>query len=494
MLLDQGRREAVVPGGDGGVGREDGHLRHVARRLAVGDAVALHLGADHLDRREGAMPFVQVEDRRVNPQRVEQPDAADAEQQLLADPHAGVAAVEPRGQRAVRLAVLGDVRVEQVERRPADRDLPGLRVERAGVRVDREPEPLAAGARHRLDRQHGDVGDRVGLLLPPLAVERLLEVPLGVEDADADERHAQVAGALQVVARQDAEAAGVDGQALVQAELHREVRDRARPQGRGVQGGPAVVVFQILREPAEPVVDPRVQGRLLGDGLELLGRDPGEELDRVMVRLVPELDVEQVEEREVVRLPGPPEVARQFPQLLDDFRLLRHRWPSCSVIPGCLARPGDFGVEGDSIAESPAGRQPRRGRRRLAATLAPLATSQGPTRRVSWSRRRPQWGDRAMADNQGTSTAGLEQVSTVDVAPTPTPPLDAQGVPAVRPGQPSGPQGGPLSATRAPNQGPEPNEASPRATRPTRPAASAPRGSWTSGRAATRCGTSSAGS
>lgn len=45
-----------------------------------------------------------------------------------------------------------------------------------------------------------------------------------------------------------------------------------------------------------------------------------------------------------------------------------------------------------------------------------------------------------MADNQGTVAAGIDQVSTLDVGPTPTPPLDAQAAPAVRPGQPSGPQ------------------------------------------------------
>ena len=54
-----------------------------------------------------------------------------------------------------------------------------------------------------------------------------MEVPLGVHEPDADERHAQVARFLAVVARQDAEAAGVDGERLVERELGGEVRDRA---------------------------------------------------------------------------------------------------------------------------------------------------------------------------------------------------------------------------------------------------------------------------
>jgi membrane protein YdbS with pleckstrin-like domain len=71
-----------------------------------------------------------------------------------------------------------------------------------------------------------------------------------------------------------------------------------------------------------------------------------------------------------------------------------------------------------------------------------------------------------MTDNRGTTTAELDQVSTVDAGPPPTPPLDAKGVPSVDAGQPAGP----LSATRAPNQGPQPNSASPQGD-PTDPTA-----------------------
>ncbi len=47
------------------------------------------------------------------------------------------------------------------------------------------------------------------LLLPALAGEALAEVAVPVEQADADERDAQVAGGLEVVTGQDAEAAAV---------------------------------------------------------------------------------------------------------------------------------------------------------------------------------------------------------------------------------------------------------------------------------------------
>lgn len=50
------------------------------------------------------------------------------------------------------------------------------------------------------------------LLLPAVPGQALAEVAVPVEQADSDERHAQVAGGLQVVTGQDAQTAGVLGQ------------------------------------------------------------------------------------------------------------------------------------------------------------------------------------------------------------------------------------------------------------------------------------------
>ena len=61
--------------------------------------------------------------------------------------------------------------------------------------------------------------------LPPGRVETLREVAAAVEQADADERDAELGGGLEVVAGEDAEAAGVDRQRLLDAELHAEVGD-----------------------------------------------------------------------------------------------------------------------------------------------------------------------------------------------------------------------------------------------------------------------------
>ena len=174
------------------------------------------------------------------PSARERADAADAEQQFLPDADALVAAVEPRGQLAVLGLVALDVRVEQQQRVAADRQLPDARA-RSCRSASRSTTMTGAPSRvRRLHRQQPVIDVEVVLVLPAVAVEPLPEVALVVVEADADERDAEVGRALDVVAGEDAEAARVDRQRLVQAELGREVRDRPRPQHAGVARAPGV--------------------------------------------------------------------------------------------------------------------------------------------------------------------------------------------------------------------------------------------------------------
>ena len=53
-----------------------------------------------------------------------------------------------------------------------------------------------------------------------------MEVALRIHEPDADERHAEVAGFLAVVAGEDAEAARIDRQRLMEGELRREIGQR----------------------------------------------------------------------------------------------------------------------------------------------------------------------------------------------------------------------------------------------------------------------------
>ena len=108
----------------------------------------------------------------------------------------------------------------------------------AAREIDRDDGSAPVRGLHDRDRKLGRFERRVDLGLPPLGVDDLAEVPLAVEESDADERYPEVARRLQQVAREDAEAAGIDRQDLRQSELGREVGDalsaRDELAGRGV--------------------------------------------------------------------------------------------------------------------------------------------------------------------------------------------------------------------------------------------------------------------
>jgi hypothetical protein len=208
-------------------GRERGRERHPG---------LVHERTRALEHRERGVALVQVTDLRPQPEHPEQAPAADAEQQLLAEPVLAAAAVEPVGHLVQRRLVLLDVGVEHQQRHPADLGQPHLGGQELALgqrhlHLDR----LAVRAAEQRQRQAIGVVGRVALGLPAVVRQRLGEVPVPVEQADPDDRHAEVAGRLQVVARQDAETARVLREHGGDAVLGGEVRDRVRQRACGAR-------------------------------------------------------------------------------------------------------------------------------------------------------------------------------------------------------------------------------------------------------------------
>ena len=261
VLVHELEREAVDARRHGRVGGEDAAGPHRLDRLGVGQALVDHELADALEAEEAGVALVGVEHLRLDAHGLQRPHAADAEQDLLAQPVLGVAAVEAVGDLADLVGVLVDVGVEEVQRHPSRARLPHLGDQRHAGQVDLHPHP-----------SHGVSAmtcgsSRIALLLPAVGVEALAEVAVPVEQADADEGHAEVAGRLEVVARQHAEAAGVLRDGLGDAELGREVGDQVeRAVALGLEPAVAVEValqlaVHFAQEPLEPGVAARAWSR-----------------------------------------------------------------------------------------------------------------------------------------------------------------------------------------------------------------------------------------
>jgi len=319
VTVDQAQLELIDAGGHGGVAGEHGAVAVGFLGFLEGESRFLHQEADALQGHEGGVALVHMADIGPQAEAFEGAQAADAEDDLLLDARLLVSAVELVGDLAIARLVLRRVGVEEVERDASDihppdpeRDLP-LR------EVHRNEDRLAGVVGFELDRKIVEVVVGVGLLLPPVGVQVLAEVSLLVEQADADERDAQLARRLEVVARENAEASGVDRQAFRQAELHGEVGD---PGGRvgavtGAEPGlPAQVVVQLVIGAAQLGQEAFVPGRQD----ELLLPDRSQHPHGIVVRIVPEIRVELAEELDGIVVPRPVEVVGE---LLENRQLPR---------------------------------------------------------------------------------------------------------------------------------------------------------------------------
>ena len=286
-------------------------MGHFAQTDFEAHAVFLHPLADRLQRGEGAVPFVEVINARRDAQGRQGADAADARHKLLPDADAVVAAIQPGGELAVLRAVAGHVAVQQIQLHPADAHQPDLGQQTPRAGVDLHGDRLALAVPGGFHRQVLDLRVQVFFLLVALLVEVLLEIALIVEQPAGDQRHPQGTGALDVVAGEHAQTAGVNGNRLVHPEFEGEVGDRPRAEHARVGATPGGDLVHVFLQPPIGLVDAAVEDHFGRPHFQPLGRELGEQGDRIMVQLPPANGVEVAEEIDHLVVPTPPQISGQ---------------------------------------------------------------------------------------------------------------------------------------------------------------------------------------
>ena len=255
------------------------------------------------------MPLVGVPGLRLDVECAQHAHAAHAQHPLLTQSQRGAAGVELGEERAVIRMVLLELGIEEVDRHPTDVEAPGADVHVAPEGRHGGEIRHASGPRDRRDGREREVEAFVGILLAPLEVDGLVEVPVAIEDADANQGHAQVRSRLAVVARQHPQAARVDRYGVVHAELGAEVRDRLRamlgPGGREPGAGTGLLV----PEPAHHPVIQRRDVRVEGGGLKPLRGHLVEELQRIVSDGMPETFVDGAKDDARFAVPAPRKIA-----------------------------------------------------------------------------------------------------------------------------------------------------------------------------------------
>ena len=313
--------EMVMPRRHRRVGGEHGVHRDRLQRSVEGEATGGQL-AHALEHQEGRMALVDVPDGGRDTQRAQCAHAADAEHDFLLDAGGAVATVEPAADLAVRRRIGLDIAVEQVQRDMAAARAPHVEVHGAPGHLDLHHHLRAVRPGHPLDRQVVVVGVAVGGVLVALAIDRLREVALPVQQTDRDERQPRIARGLAMVAGKDAQSAGIDREAFVEAVLGAEVGDRvglAQPF-RTVPAHRLVVVGVVGRQRAVQVgQEHRVVRRL--DQACLV--DPLQEGLRIVAGGIPQSLVQQREQPARLPVPAVPEVVRKLVQPREPARDVR---------------------------------------------------------------------------------------------------------------------------------------------------------------------------
>ena len=151
------------------------------------------------------------------------PHSADTQDDFLLDAGVDVATVQLIGNGAIHRAVVRNIAVEKEHANMAGLGLPNLERDPPVGDSDVNVQFLAGAVARGLQGQVGECGRRVVGDLFALPVNGLIEVALTIQHAHGHERNRKVAGGLAVIPRQNAQAAGIDGQALVQAEFGAEI-------------------------------------------------------------------------------------------------------------------------------------------------------------------------------------------------------------------------------------------------------------------------------
>ena len=122
---------------------------------------------------------------------LESAEAADAQQQFLADADARVAAVEARGEFAVFRMIAFDVGIEQKQIAASHLHAPDFGADGPAAGLDLHRDRLAVWSDGGFHGQLVDVGLEIFFLLPAVAIEPLAEISLAVKQSDADQRNVQ---------------------------------------------------------------------------------------------------------------------------------------------------------------------------------------------------------------------------------------------------------------------------------------------------------------
>ena len=245
---------------------------------------------------------------RPNPQGFQRPNAANPGDDFLSNSRSVVAAVESACQLPILLLVFFKVGVEEQKPDAAYVKLPNFGVNRPASGLDFDGNFVAFLVSCTFQGKKLDGRVDVLFLLPAFDIEVLFEISLVIKQSDGNERHAEAACTFDMVAGEDAEAAGVDRHRLVNAEFQRKIGDGLGAENADVSPCPSGSGGHILGHSAVCLVDSGIEDEFRGTDFQSFGSEFVEESDGIVPELSPSDGIERAEEADDFGMPTPPEI------------------------------------------------------------------------------------------------------------------------------------------------------------------------------------------
>ena len=174
------------------------------------------------------MTLVAVVNLCLDAQFLEHEDTANAQHVFLLDAVLPVATIELVGDRAVKVAVLVDVGVEQVQFHASHVHLPDVGIHHASRIRHLEHHLLSVLVNHWFNWQVVEVLWLIVGDLLSVHRERLSEISITIQETHCCHVDAAVARLLDIVTSEDTQAARINLQSVAQAILHAEVGNRRK--------------------------------------------------------------------------------------------------------------------------------------------------------------------------------------------------------------------------------------------------------------------------
>jgi len=242
-------------------------------------------------------------------QSIESANATDAEKEFLLDAHVQVAAIELRGDGAVLWTIGREIGIEEIELNAADRGAPNACGDCTIGKRD-----VNLHIRHEFDGEDVEVIFCASFLLPAGGIEILAKIAFLIEKADTDERKPEVAGGLEMIARENAESPSKNGKAFGDAEFEREVGDEEIFVLGVFALIPGTLAGKISVQAFRDALEVSKKGIVAGGGFKDGLIDAAQHANRIVAGGFPEVAIEPPEEIDGGVVPAPTEVVGDLQQ------------------------------------------------------------------------------------------------------------------------------------------------------------------------------------